>query len=108
MKLNIESIKNTNQWQDVKLPQFDIAQVAKNTDERPKWIHFGAGNIFRGFIARVNQTILDLWLEDTVIIAVETFDFDIIDKIYTPYDNLTMLVRLRSDGKMDKEVIDGV
>lgn len=108
MKLNVESIKNTNQWQDVKLPQFDIAQVAKNTDERPKWIHFGAGNIFRGFIARINQTILDLGLEDTGIIAVDTFDFDIIDKIYTPYDNLTMLVRLRADGKMDKEVIAGV
>ncbi len=110
MKLNIQSIKNAKQWENlgVKLPSFDIEAVAQNTINRPTWIHFGAGNIFRGFIARVNQEILNKGEGDTGIIAVDSFDFDIIDKIYTPFDNLTMLMRLRTDGKIDKEVVAGV
>ncbi len=108
MELNIQAIKNKADFEGIKLPEFDIQQVGMNTDERPKWIHFGAGNIFRGFIARINQTMLDKGVEDTGIIAVDTFDFEIIDKIYAPFDNLTMLVRLRADGNMEKEVIGGV
>ncbi len=110
MKLNIASIKNTADWEKigVKLPGFDVEAVAKNTDTAPKWVHFGAGNIFRGFIARIGQSMLEAGVEDTGIIAVDTFDYDIIDKIYTPYDNMTMLVRLRADGNVDKEVVAGV
>ncbi len=111
MKLNIQSLKNNKaEWEKigVSLPTFDLEATAKKTDESPKWIHFGAGNIFRGFIARVNQEMLNKGVTDTGIIAVDTFDYDIIDKIYTPFDSLTMLVRLRADGQMDKEVIAGV
>ncbi len=111
MKLNISSIQNNKaEWEKagVKLPSFDIQKTAENTDKNPRWIHFGAGNIFRGFIARVNQELLNQGEADTGIIAVDTFDYDIIDKIYTPYDNLTMLVRLKADGNMEKEVIAGV
>ncbi len=110
MKLNIAELNNKAQWEEigVKIPAFDIPQIGKNTDERPRWIHFGAGNIFRGFIARINQEMLNKGSEDTGIIAVDSFDFDIIDKIYTPYDNLTMLMRLAADGNIEKEVIAGV
>lgn len=110
MKMNINSLKNTEQWEKlgVTLPKFDVEQVGKNTDERPQWIHFGAGNIFRGFIARVNQTMLNEGVADTGIIAVDTFDFDIIDKIYKPFDDLTMLVSLKADGSTRKEIVGGV
>ncbi len=110
MKLNLSEIKNSSAWEKigVKLPSFDIEAVGRNTDERVQWLHFGAGNIFRGFIARINQEILNCDAGDTGIIAADSFDSDIIDKIYTPYDNLTMLMRLRADGGIDKEVIAGV
>ena len=53
MKLNLEGIKNKENWEKagVKLPAFDIEKMRKATEENPVWIHFGAGNIFRGFIA---------------------------------------------------------
>lgn len=110
MKMNYNSIKNTAFWENanVKLPQFNIEKALENSQKSPKWIHFGAGNIFRGFIARINQTMLEKNVEDTGMIAVDSFDYDIIDKIYTPFDNLTMLVRLKADGNMEKEIIAGV
>ncbi len=110
MKLNLESIKDKAQWEKsgIALPKYDVEQIAKNTLERPTWVHFGAGNIFRAFIARIGQTILNEGLADTGIIAVDTFDYEIIDKIYNPFDNLTILVKLFADGNMEKEVLASV
>jgi len=110
MKMDKKSIKDIQKWEDknITLPKFDIAKVDENTEISPRWVHFGAGNIFRGFIARINQVLLNKGVADTGIIVAETFDFDIIDKIYTPFDNLTMLVSLKSDGNTKKEIIAGV
>ncbi len=107
MKLNHESLKNVQQWTDigVKVPAFDRDAMLKNTAEAPVWVHFGAGNIFRGFIAVLQQRLLEMGLEKSGIVAAETFDFDIIDKIYAPYDSLTMNVTLRADGSTDKEIV---
>ncbi len=107
MKLNRESLKNTAAWQQagVRLPAFDVDAMLTNTAETPVWVHFGAGNIFRGFIAVLQQRLLEMGLEKSGIVAAETFDFDIIDKIYTPYDSLTMNVTLRADGSTDKEIV---
>ena len=71
--------------------------MKQTTCEHPIWLHFGAGNIFRGYIARLQDDLLNLNLTDHGIIAAETFDEEIIDKIYTPYDNLVLLTTLYAD-----------
>ncbi len=78
------------------------------TEENPTWVHFGAGNIFRGFIARLQQDLLEQGLVSGGIVTADTFDFDIIDKIYDPYDSMTMLVSLLPDGSMKKEVVASI
>ncbi len=110
LKLSDNDLKEKSKWEaiNVKLPQFDVLKIKENTINNPKWIHFGAGNIFRGYIAVLQQKLINEGLADTGIIAAETFDFDLIDKIYKPYDNLALSVGLRADGNTSMEVIASV
>lgn len=104
---DLENIKNTLGGK-VHIPAYDIKEVTENTAKTPKWVHFGAGNIFRAFIGKMQQTLLEKGLENTGIIVAESFDTEIIDKVYTPYDNLTMLVTLFKDGQFKDEIIGSI
>ena len=42
------------------------------------------------------------------MIVAETFDFEVIDKAYAPYNNLSLLVSLQSTGTIEKKVIASV
>jgi len=110
LELSRESIRNFKEWQDsgIELPKYDCVKMAIDTKENPTWIHFGAGNIFRGFIAILHQTLLNTGKADTGIIAVETFDFEVIDEIYIPHDNLSLLVIMDQDGSLEKKVVGSI
>lgn len=90
------------------LPTYDIAAIRKRTHEAPTWVHFGGGNIFRAFPAALLNDILNKGHYDRGIIVAETFDYEVIDKAYTPYDNLSLLVSLQSSGNVEKKVIASV
>lgn len=110
LELNKSSIKQNETWEKagIELPQFDIDKMSTLTSENPTWVHFGAGNIFRGFIAALQQALLNTGNADTGIVAVEGYDYEIIDKIYTPYDNLSLLVTMKPDGSLGKKVIGSI
>ena len=55
-------------------------------------------NIFRGYIAGLQEDLLNKGAADRGIIAAETFDYDIIDKIYKPHESMTLMVTLLPDG----------
>ena len=107
MKLTLEGLKNKQDWEaaGIALPSYDIKKVAENTKKAPAWVHFGAGNIFRIFIGGLADTLLEKGEADKGITCVETFDFDVVDKIYKPYDNLVLAVTLKADGSTDKKVL---
>lgn len=90
------------------LPTFDYETVKKNTYERPFWIHFGAGNIFRAFQANVVQNLLNEGVLDTGLIAAEGYDYEIIEKSNRPHDNLTILATLKSDNTVEKTVVGSI
>lgn len=92
----------------VALPGFDHAAMCAATKAHPIWVHFGAGNIFRGFIAKLQQQLLNQGLAQKGIVAADTFDYDIIDKIYLPFDNLTLNVTLNANATTSREIIGSV
>lgn len=110
MELTYNNIQNKSEWEskNIKLPQFDINAMKQKTADAPQWIHFGAGNIFRGFIGSIAQTLLNNGDMETGIIAAESFDFDIIDKIYKPHDNLTLNVMMGKNSDLHTEVLAGI
>ncbi len=110
MKMNHASMNDKAGWPaaGVTLPQYDVPAVIANTKANPVWIHFGAGNIFRGFIGSLAQRMLNAGVTDKGIIAAETFDYGIITDIYDPYDNLTLNVTLNADGSFGREIQAGI
>jgi fructuronate reductase len=110
MQLNNNELKNKAQWEKagIQLPQFDREAMIQATKKAPKWVHFGAGNIFRAFPAAMAQTLLEQGLENTGIVVAEGYDGEIIDKCFAPFDNLCLLVTLKSDGTTEKKVIGSV
>ena len=111
MKLNNRSIiLDATSWErvNVKLPRYDVNAIKQKTLKEPIWLHFGAGNIFRGFITALQQKLLEDGLADRGIIAADAFDYDIIDRIYTPFDCLTLNVTLDPDGTTSREIVASV
>ena len=98
------------EWEEkgYQLPRFDIEAVRAKTHAEPTWVHFGAGNIFRAFPAAILNEALNSGKYDRGVIVAESFDYEIIDKAYQPYDNLSLLVSLKSTGTIEKKVIASV
>jgi len=107
MNLTLTGIKETSKWEEagIRLPKYDVETMIARTKENPTWVHFGAGNIFRIFLGGVAEDLLEAGFMSTGITCVETFDQEIVDKIYTPFDNLVLSIMLKADGGVDKRVL---
>ena len=107
MKLTLEGMKNTAAFQNagILLPGYDVAAVSKKAKQAPRWAHFGIGNIFRIFIGGIADGLLEAGVLDRGLTCIETFDYDVVDKIYTPYDNLGLSVILHADGTRTYKVL---
>ena len=107
MKLNIPSLSDKTGWEkaNVALPAYDVPAVVQASREHPVWVHFGIGNIFRIFIGGIADTLISKGLMDKGITCVETFDYDVVDKIYDPFDNLVLAVTLHADGSTERKIL---
>ena len=107
MKLTMDGIKNREAWEKagIQLPGYDVKEVSEKAKKEPRWVHFGIGNIFRVFIGGIADGLLEEGALDCGLTCVETFDYDVVDKIYTPYDNLGLSVILHGDGSSEYKVL---
>ncbi len=110
MILSEDGLRDRDAWQakGYHLPAYDRAAMIRATREEPFWIHFGAGNIFRAFQANVAQNLLERGVIDRGLIVAEGFDAEIIEKMYRPHDNYSVLVTLRADGSVEKTVVGSI
>lgn len=109
-ELSLNGLSEIKAWEkaDIKLPGYDVKAAVERTKSAPAWLHFGAGNIFRGYIAVIADTLLESSDSDTGIITAEVFDTDIVEKIYKPFDNLALSVSLSSEGKSKKQIVGSI
>ncbi len=107
MKLTMAGIKDREAWEKagIQLPGYDVEEVSEKARKAPRWVHFGIGNIFRVFIGEIADGLLEEGALDRGLTCVETFDYDVADKIYAPYDNLGLSVILHGDGTRDYKVL---
>ena len=110
MKLSYESIQNRAAWEaaGVTLPKFDWKDMHDATEKAPTWVHFGSGSLFRAFHAMLQQSLIEQGLAEGGLYTAETFDYEIVENTYGPYDNLSLLVTLMPDGNMEKTVVGSV
>ena len=110
MKISLQGISDKEQWKQkgYLLPEYDIGQMVEATKKNPFWIHFGAGNLFRAFHAAVVQNLLNRGKLDRGILVAEGFDYEIIEKMYAPHDNLGIAVTLKADGTIEKNVVGSI
>ncbi len=107
MKLKLESLKKEKEkWEaaGVVLPAYDVEKIRENTVARPEWVHFGTGNIFRGYIGGIADMLIASGYSDTGINAVACYDSETIDRVYTPVDMLCLDVGLKGDGGIVKKI----
>ena len=110
MKLDAKGLQDRQAWKDAgyELPEFDREQMIAKTKENPFWVHFGAGNIFKSFLANVVQKLLKEGVLDRGLVAAEGFDYEIVEKMNRPHDDYNILVTLKADGNVEKTVIGSI
>ena len=108
--LNEKGLAKRAEWEakGYTLPIFDRVKMMAETEKTPRWVHFGAGNIFRAFQCAAAQKMLNEGWMDTGIVAVEGFDYEIVEKGYRPCDNYSLLVTLKASGNVEKTVVGSI
>lgn len=92
----------------IKVPEVEGSSIRAQTENKPIWVHFGGGNLFRCMQAWQQQKLIDLGLSNKGIILAETWDDGLIEQIYNKYDNRTLNIILKGDGSFDLELVDSI
>ena len=92
----------------IKVPHFDQEKMKLATRKRPIWVHFGGGNLFRAFHAVIAQKLLNKNEMESGIIVAETYDEDVIQKVYKRDNDRHLSVVMKADNTFDKELIASV
>lgn len=110
MFLTNDGIKNSEEYvkKGILLPKYDRIVIKNNTIANPEWIHFGAGNIFRAFQGNLMDRLLEKDLVNIGLLVCEGYDYEIVQKMNRPHDDLSVLVTLKADGTMEKKVIGSI
>lgn len=109
MKLSVQGLQDPAYAQKgYRLPGYDLLAMGERTLASTPWLHFGAGNLFRAFPAVAQQRLLQQREAGYGVVVCEGYDETLLQQAYTPFDNLSLLVVLKGDGSIEKEVVGSV
>ncbi|HFM8449889.1 TPA: mannitol dehydrogenase family protein, partial [Enterococcus faecium] len=98
------SIEEFNEMQ-ILLPCFDVKEVKQEGQQHPVWLHFGGGNLYRGFHAEIAQCLADQNELETGVVVCETFDEEVVEKAYHDYNNDILEIVMSGDGELKKRLL---
>ncbi len=98
-----DSVDELKQHQVV-LPLFDTTSVRNQGKKAPIWLHFGGGNLYRGFHAELAQSLADKKELQAGVVVCETFDEEVIEKGYQAFDNQFLEIIMKEDGTLEKRL----
>lgn len=109
MRLTIDGLQDRDAYRGagIAVPAFDVAAMQAAGRVRPRWLHLGAGNIFRVFLARIADDLIAAG-RHWPIAAVVTTDPTGFDARLGAHDLLTLSVTLNPDGARDSRAIAGL
>jgi fructuronate reductase len=90
--------------QQVVLPAFDTEAVRGQGRKAPVWLHFGGGNLYRGFHAEIAQCLAEKQELQSGVVVCETFDEELIEKGYQAFDSQFLEVIMKEDGTLEKRL----
>ena len=90
------------------LPGYDRIIMCENTAKKPEWVHFGAGNIAKAFVADIAEQLISAGSLKSGMILAGEFDKPLVDGIYKSHDNLFINVTLCADGSMKKNICGSI
>lgn len=98
------SIEEFNEMQ-ILLPCFDVKEVKQEGQQHPVWLHFGGGNLYRGFHAEIAQCLAVQNELETGVVVCETFDEEVVEKAYHDYNNDILEIVMSGDGELKKRLL---
>ncbi|MHC5248764.1 mannitol dehydrogenase family protein [Enterococcus sp. LJL90] len=76
--------------------------LLEQTHIAPEWVHFGGGNLYRAFHGEIAQKLAEAGEISSGVIVCETFDEQVIDRVYQPYENSFFEVIMHESGQLEK------
>lgn len=92
----------------ITVSKYNQQEITDSANENPVWVHFGGGNLFRCFHAKIAQDLLNIGELKGGIIVAETYDEEVVDRIYKEYNNRILSVTMLEDGTLKKELLASV
>ncbi len=92
----------------ITVPTYDQDKLRTATNEHPRWVHFGGGNLFRAFHASIANTLIEKGELDSGVIVADTYDDSVVDGVYKPFNDRILRVVTKADGNFDKELFASV
>lgn len=110
VRLNDDYQQNPESFEKVGIavPKFDQKEITEAAENQPIWVHFGGGNLFRCFHAKIAQNLLNSKELKAGVIVAETYDDGVVDQAYKPYNNRVLQVVMDEKGNYDKTLVASV